>query len=91
MATNAWPSVRDDALGSVPDEQKETFDGDSDGAPERWYRPNVAYWSDVDKAIQDGVQKIIVDGRPVQSTLDGLHGQIQSAAKATGEPYPPAA
>jgi trehalose transport system substrate-binding protein len=91
VARNAWPSVRDDALGSVPDEQKETFDAIQTALKSGWYRPNVAYWSDVDQAIQEGVQKIIVDGAPVQSALDGLHDEIQSAAKASGEQYPPAA
>jgi trehalose transport system substrate-binding protein len=89
VAKNAWPSVRDDALGSVPDEQKETFAAIQQALQHGWYRPNVAYWSDVDQAIQDGVQEIIVDGAPVQSTLDGLHDKIATAAKASGEQYPP--
>jgi trehalose transport system substrate-binding protein len=90
VARNAWPSVRDDALGSVPEEQKETFAAIQTALESGWYRPNVAYWSDVDQAIQDGIQKIIVDGQPAQATLDGLHDKIESAAKASGEQYPPA-
>jgi trehalose transport system substrate-binding protein len=89
VAKNAWPSVRDDALGSVPDEQKETFAAIQQALQHGWYRPNVAYWSDVDQAIQDGIQEIIVDGAPAQATLDGLHDKIATAAEASGETYPP--
>jgi trehalose transport system substrate-binding protein len=89
VARNAWPSVRDDALGQVPEEQKETFDAIQEALQNGWYRPNVPYWSDVDEAINTGVQDIIVNGEDVQSTLDQLHGDIEKAAKASGEEYPP--
>jgi ABC-type glycerol-3-phosphate transport system substrate-binding protein len=89
VARNAWPSVRDDALGQVPEEQKETFDAIQEALENGWYRPNVPYWSDVDEAINTGVQEIIVDGADVQSTLDQLHGDIEKAAKGSGEEYPP--
>jgi trehalose transport system substrate-binding protein len=89
VARNAWPSVRDDALGQVPEEQKETFDAIQEALQNGWYRPNVPYWADVDEAINTGVQEIIVDGADVQSTLDQLHGDIEKAAKGSGEEYPP--
>jgi trehalose transport system substrate-binding protein len=91
VAKNAWPSVRDDALGQVPEEQQETFDAIQGALENGWYRPNVVYWPDVDQAINDGIQSIIVNGDDVQSTLDDLHSQIEQAAKSSGEAYPPAA
>jgi trehalose transport system substrate-binding protein len=89
VAKNAWPSVRDDALGSVPEEQKQTFAAIQQALQHGWYRPNVAYWSDVDQAIQDGIRMIIVNGQPAQATLDGLHDKIAAAAEASGAQYPP--
>ena len=91
VAQNAWPSVRDDALGQVPEEQQETFDAIQAALQNGWYRPNVAYWADVDEAINTAIQRIMVDGEDVQSTLDELHGDIEEGAQATGEAYPPAA
>jgi trehalose transport system substrate-binding protein len=89
VAENAWPSVREDALGQVPEEQAETFSAIQEALQNGWYRPNVAYWSDVDEAINTAVQQVIVDGAPVQSTLDDLHGEIEQAAQAVGAEYPP--
>lgn len=89
VAQNAWPSVRDDALGQVPDDQAETFDAIQEALQNGWYRPNVAYWSNVDEAINAGIQQILVDGAPVQETLDALHNDIQQAAEAAGAEYPP--
>jgi len=89
VAENAWPSVRDDALGQVPEEQKQTFDAIQEALQSGWYRPNVAYWGDVDEAINQAIQQIMVDGQPVQSTLDALHGQIEKAATDAGAQYPP--
>ena len=91
VARNAWPSVRDDALGQVPEEQQETFDAIQGALQNGWYRPNVAYWADVDEAINAAIQRIMVNGEDVQSTLDELHGDIEQAAQAAGEEYPPAA
>jgi trehalose transport system substrate-binding protein len=90
VAKNAWPSVRDDALGQVPEEQQETFDAIQGALKNGWYRPNVVYWADVDEAINDAIQRIMVNGEAVQSTLDELHSQIEQAAQSAGEPYPPA-
>jgi trehalose transport system substrate-binding protein len=90
VAKNAWPSVRDDALGQVPEEQQETFDAIQEALQNGWYRPNVVYWADVDEAMNTAVQQVIVDGDPVQSTLDKLHDDIAQAAKDAGEDYPPA-
>lgn len=89
VARNAWPSVRDDALGQVPEEQQETFEAIQEALQFGWYRPNVSYWPDVDEAINTAVQEIIVNGADVQSTLDALHDDIEQAANAAGAEYPP--
>lgn len=89
VAENAWPSVRDDALGEVPEEQQQTFDAIQEALQNGWYRPSVVYWADVDEAINAAVERIIVNGEDVQSTLDELHDDIERAAKDAGAEYPP--
>jgi trehalose transport system substrate-binding protein len=87
---NAWPSVRDDAYSDVPEEQKETFEAIQAALEDGWYRPNVAYWSNVSEQMNAAVKRIIVDGAPAKATLDELHAAIETAAKAAGAEYPPA-
>jgi trehalose transport system substrate-binding protein len=87
---NAWPSVRSDALAQVPADQKETFDAITAALANGWYRPSVVYWSDVQTAMDEAIQRIIVGGEGVQSVLDELHGNIEQAAKDKGAEYPPA-
>jgi trehalose transport system substrate-binding protein len=90
VAKNGWPSVRNDALAQVPEAQKETFDAIQKALESGWYRPNVVYWSDVQNAMGDAIRLIMVEGQPVQSTLDQLHARIESAATTKGAEYPPA-
>ena len=87
---NAWPSVRDDAYSDVPEEQQETFEAIQAALEDGWYRPNVAYWSNVSEQMNAAVRRIIVDGAPVEATLNELHGNIEAAAEAAGAEYPPA-
>ena len=89
VAKNGWPSVRDDATAQVPDELKQTFDAIQKALTDGWYRPNVAYWSDASDAMNAAIQRIMVKGEPVQSTLDSLHQTIATAAKKKGAQYPP--
>jgi trehalose transport system substrate-binding protein len=87
---NAWPSVRDDAYSDVPEEQQETFEAIQAALEDGWYRPNVAYWSNVSEQMNAAVRRIIVDGAPAKATLDELHGNIETAARAANAEYPPA-
>ena len=87
---NAWPSVRDDAYSEVSDEQEDTFAAIQAALEDGWYRPNVAYWSNVSEQLNTAVRRIIVDGEPVQATLDQLHTNIRAAAEQAGAEYPPA-
>jgi trehalose transport system substrate-binding protein len=89
VAKNGWPSVRDDATAQVPDELKTTFDAIQKALTDGWYRPNVSYWSDASDAMNAAIQRIMVKGEPVQSTLNSLHQDIAAAAKQKGAQYPP--
>lgn len=88
-ARNAWPSIRSDAYAQVPEELQETFDAIQGALEGGWYRPAVPYWADVDEAINTGIKQVVMGGKDAQSTLDGLHDQIASAAEASGAEYPP--
>jgi trehalose transport system substrate-binding protein len=88
-ARNAWPSIRSDAYAQVPEDLQETFDAIQGALEGGWYRPAVPYWADVDEAINAAIQQVMIDGKDAQSTLDGLHDQIASAAEDSGAVYPP--
>lgn len=89
VAKNAWPSIRSDALGSVPAEQKSTFAAIQQALQNGWYRPNVVYWSDVEAAMDKAVQEVIQNNQPAQAVLDQMNAQIAQAAQSKGAPYPP--
>ena len=89
-AKNAWPSVRTDAYSQVPADQRSTFQAINAALQSGWYRPNVVYWSDVQDAINEAVNRILVKQEPVQPTLTELHDRIAQAAQDKGAEYPPA-
>jgi trehalose transport system substrate-binding protein len=88
-ARNAWPSIRSDAYAQVPEDLQETFDAIQAALEGGWYRPAVPYWADVDEAINTAIKQVVMGGNDAQSTLDGLHDQIASAAEDSGSEYPP--
>ncbi|HYU93039.1 MAG TPA: extracellular solute-binding protein [Actinomycetota bacterium] len=91
VSQNSWPSVRSDALGEVPSEQKSTFDAIQVALADGWYRPNVVYWSDVEAAMDDAVTRIIYSGEDATTVLNEEHNKIAHAAKSKGATYPPTA
>jgi trehalose transport system substrate-binding protein len=87
---NAWPSIRDDAYGGVPAEQRETFDAIRRALADAVRRPDVVYWADVTEAMNEAVRRILVRLEPPRPVLDALHADIAAAARRKGAPYPPA-
>jgi trehalose transport system substrate-binding protein len=87
---NGWPSVRADAYGTVPTEQRETFAAIQAALQDGWFRPNVPYWSDVSGAMNEAVRRILEHGEPPKPVLDALHEMVAAAARRRGAPYPPA-
>lgn len=90
VQANAWPSIRSDAYGGVPSEQRSTFRAIQAALKDGWYRPNVAYWPSVSEQMNAAVRRIVVGGGSARPILDELNGKIQAAAKAAGAQYPPA-
>jgi trehalose transport system substrate-binding protein len=68
---NAWPSIREDAYGDVPGEQRETFSAIQTALKDGWYRPNVVYWSDVSEQMNSAVRRILEGGENVRSVQIG--------------------
>ncbi|MDQ4149902.1 MAG: extracellular solute-binding protein [Actinomycetota bacterium] len=87
---NAWPSIREDAYGTVADEQRETFAAIQRALQDGWYRPNVSYWPDVSEQMNAAVRRVVAGGENARTVLNELHGRIQEAARQKGAQYPPA-
>lgn len=86
---NAWPSIRNDAYGTVPREERQTFSAIQVALQDGWFRPSVAYWSDVTAEMNQAVTRIVLEDEPVRPVLDQLHARIAAAASGTGAEYPP--
>lgn len=89
--TNAWPSIRDDAIQNVPEDLQETFDAVQEALANGWYRPSVSYWPAVQTAMDESVRRILQQGEDPQTVLDELHDQVEQAAQDSGDAYPPEA
>lgn len=89
VAENAWPSIRDDALGEVPDHLQATFEAIQESLDAGVYRPNVPYWDAAQDAMNEAVRRILEQGEDVQSTLDDLNADIEAAAERADAEYPP--
>ncbi len=85
---NAWPSIREDAYGEVPAEQRETFQAVQNALENGWYRPNVVYWPDVSEQMNAAVRRILEGGENPRTVLNELHGRIEAAARQKGAQYP---
>jgi trehalose transport system substrate-binding protein len=82
---NAWPSIRTDAYSRVGEPQRETFEAVRKALENGWYRPNVAYWSDLSEAMNEAVRRVIVGGEPVRPVLDALSARVAAAARRKGD------
>ena len=86
---NAWPSIRTDAYGDVPQAQWETFTAIQEALADGWFRPVVSYWPDVTVQMNEAVDRILLRNQPVRPVLDELHTRVGEAARRSGESYPP--
>ncbi|HYG56712.1 MAG TPA: extracellular solute-binding protein [Symbiobacteriaceae bacterium] len=77
----AWPASRSDAYGKVADWQKPYFDAINDAMKVTEPRPNVTYWADVDKALNDAFREIVIEGQETKATLDKYAAVIAAAKK----------
>jgi trehalose transport system substrate-binding protein len=80
-----WPPMRSDAYGNVPAWQQEYFKVVQEAMRHVDARPNVGYWEDVSRALNDAFRDIVQNKQPVQPTLDRYAAAIQQAKQAAGE------
>lgn len=76
----SWPSSRSDAYATVADWQKPYFEAINAAMATTQPRPNVAYWAEVDKALNDAFREAVIEGRDVKVTLD-KYAAVLAAAK----------
>lgn len=77
----AWPPMREDAYADVAAWQQPYFKAVKEALATAIARPNVPYWEDFDKAINLAAREIMIEGKPVDATLDHWAGEV-AAAKA---------
>ncbi len=81
-----WAPARSDAFGEIEEWQKPFVEDVQEALQFAQSRPIVPYWADVDKAINDAFQDLVIDGnKDVQGTLDKYHDQIEAAKAQKGE------
>lgn len=74
-----WPSARSDAYGQVEKWQEPYFKAVNEAIKVAEPRPNVTYWDTVDKALNDALREIAIEGKDVKDTLDKQAKIIEDA------------
>ncbi len=85
VARMGWPSMRSDAYGKVEEWQEPYFEAVLEAMENAQARPNVLYWEDVDEAVNNAFEEIVLEKKPVKPTLDKYAEVIRQASEATGE------
>lgn len=74
----AWPSIRTDATGKVEDWLKPYYQSILDAMEYGVFRANVPYWTEFDKLFNDAFEEIVINGEPVEETLDRYHDEMET-------------
>ena len=79
-----WPPMRSDAFGNVPEWQAPYFKAVQEALKHVDARPNVPYWEDVSRAMNDAFRDIVQQKQPAKETLDRYASAVQKAKDAAG-------
>ncbi len=79
-----WPPMRTDAFGTVPDWQTEYFQAVQQALKNVDARPNVPYWDDASRAMNDAFRDVVQQKQSTKETLDRYAATIQRAKQASG-------
>jgi len=79
-----WPPMRTDAFGNVPEWQAPYFQAVQAALKQVDARPNVPYWEDVSRAMNDAFRDVVQSKQPAKETLDRYAAAIQKAKAAAG-------
>ena len=72
-----WPSIRDDIYAKVPDWQKPYFKAVKEAMRRGVYRPNVSYWDDFDKFLNEAITRIVINQEELNSVLNEYHEKMK--------------
>lgn len=79
-----WPPMRTDAFGSVPEWQQPYFAAVQEALKHVDARPNVPYWEDASRAMNDAFRDVVQQKQPAKATLDRYAAALQQAKQASG-------
>jgi len=79
-----WPPMRTDAFGNVPEWQGPYFQAVQEALKNVDARPNVPYWEDVSRSMNDAFRDIVQQKQPAKETLDRYASALQKAKQAAG-------
>ena len=79
-----WPPMRTDAFGNVPEWQAPYFKAVQEALKHVDARPNVPYWEDVSRSMNDAFRDIVQQKQPAKETLDRYASALQKAKQAAG-------
>jgi len=82
VAALGWPSIRSDAYSEVADWQKPYFKATREALECGIYRPNVLYWGEFDKFLNEAVIRIVIKQKAVIPVLDEYHNKMQNIIRA---------
>ena len=77
--------MRTDAFGNVPEWQQPYFQAVQEALKNVDARPNVAYWEDASRSMNDAFRDIVQQkNEPAKETLDRYASALQKAKQAAG-------
>ena len=72
-----WPSVRYDAYAQIPAWQEPYFKATQEALRHGVYRPNVSYWDDFEKFINEAVTRIVINQEECLQVLNEYHEKMK--------------
>lgn len=81
LEKNGWPSFRTDVKGDETGWQKPYFDATAEALEVAEPLPNVEYWGEVAKMINDIFKETVIDQKEVKPVLDKYADKLQSIQK----------
>lgn len=79
-----WPSVRNDAYNEIVGWQREYFEAIKEALSFGVWRPNVLYWGEFEKFINEALMRIVIEGEDPAGVLDEYHVRMNEVIYAYG-------
>jgi trehalose transport system substrate-binding protein len=82
VARLGWPSIRSDAYAEVATWQKPYFKAIKRALKFGIYRPNVSYWGEFDKFLNEAITRIMIKQEAVVPVLNEYHFRMKEIINA---------